>query len=175
MKLRIHDSSFACIRRDLIGYFGFEIWVRSRFLVLLVSVRAQEFLDQAEEDEAASAWRRQPAAAPAPDCICGAEERTAAHRGGGDGRLQRCRRWLSERASLFAVCPRSVRPRRGSAHSPASEASQQPVLAASPGVFFQNCFFHKYIFDFIIYSFVPIPPGCGAASPLPPCCRAVGI
>ena len=27
---------------------------------------------------------------------------------------------------------------------------------------FQNRFLQKYIFGFIIYSFVPLPPGCGA-------------
>ena len=39
---------------------------------------------------------------------------------------------------------------------------------------FQNYFLHKYIFSFIIYSFVPLPSGCGATGPLPPSCRAVG-
>ena len=33
---------------------------------------------------------------------------------------------------------------------------------------FQNRFLHKYIFGFIIYRFIPLPPGCGAAGPLPP-------
>ena len=32
---------------------------------------------------------------------------------------------------------------------------------------FQNCFLHKYIFGFIIYRFIPLPPGRGAAGPLP--------
>ena len=39
---------------------------------------------------------------------------------------------------------------------------------------FQNRFLQKYIFGFIIYSFVPLSPGCGAAGPLLPRCRAVG-
>ena len=32
---------------------------------------------------------------------------------------------------------------------------------------FQNYFLQKYIFCFIIYNFAPLPPGCGAAGPLP--------
>ena len=39
---------------------------------------------------------------------------------------------------------------------------------------FQNYFLQKYIFGFLIYRFIPLPPGCGAAGPLLPCCRAVG-
>ena len=39
---------------------------------------------------------------------------------------------------------------------------------------FQNRFLQKYIFSFIIYRFIPLPPGCGAAGPLPPSCQAVG-
>jgi len=39
---------------------------------------------------------------------------------------------------------------------------------------FQNHFLQKYIFGFIIYRFIPLPPGCVAAGPLPPSCRAVG-
>ena len=35
---------------------------------------------------------------------------------------------------------------------------------------FQNYFLQKYIFGFIIYSFVSLPSGCGAAGP----CRAEG-
>ena len=41
-------------------------------------------------------------------------------------------------------------------------------------IFFKNVFLQKYIFSFIIYSFILLPPGCGAAGPLPPSCRAVG-
>ena len=33
---------------------------------------------------------------------------------------------------------------------------------------FQNCFLHKYIFSFIIYRFIPLPPGCGTAGPFRP-------
>jgi len=32
---------------------------------------------------------------------------------------------------------------------------------------FQNRFLQKYIFGFTIYRFVPLPPGRGAAAPLP--------
>ena len=39
---------------------------------------------------------------------------------------------------------------------------------------FQNCFLQKYIFGFIIYRFIPLSPGCGAADPLPPSYRAGG-
>ena len=39
---------------------------------------------------------------------------------------------------------------------------------------FENRFLQKYIFSFIIYSFILLPPGCGAARGLPPLCRAVG-
>ena len=30
-------------------------------------------------------------------------------------------------------------------------------------IYFSKSFLQKYIFNFIIYSFVPLPPGCGAA------------
>ena len=39
---------------------------------------------------------------------------------------------------------------------------------------FQNRFLHKYIFGFIIYRFIPLPPGRGAAGGLPPPSRVVG-
>ena len=39
---------------------------------------------------------------------------------------------------------------------------------------FQNRFLQNYIFGFIIYRFIPLSPGCGAADPLPPSYRAVG-
>ena len=52
-------------------------------------------------------------------------------------------------------------------------------------LFFQNCFLQKYIFGFIIYMFIPLPSGrgaaggrplvCGAGGPLPPPCRAVRV
>jgi len=38
---------------------------------------------------------------------------------------------------------------------------------------FQKHFLHKYIFNFTIYSFIPLPPGRGAAGGLPPGIRAV--
>ena len=37
---------------------------------------------------------------------------------------------------------------------------------------FQNSFLQKYIFSFIIYRFIPLPPGRGAAGGLPPVCGA---
>ena len=44
---------------------------------------------------------------------------------------------------------------------------------------FQNHFSHKYIFNFTIYKFVPLPPGRGAAGGRPPhrwaAGRAVGV
>ena len=39
---------------------------------------------------------------------------------------------------------------------------------------FQKYFLLKYIFNFTIYSFIPLPPGRGAAGGLPPVCGAAG-
>jgi len=57
------------------------------------------------------------------------------------------------------------------AHDTCSRVSWAGTLNNDVFFIFKNRFLQKYIFSFIIYNFVPLPPGCGAASPLPPCCR----
>ena len=54
------------------------------------------------------------------------------------------------------------------------DASSGDVAAFFIFIFFKNVFLQKYIFGFIIYNFIPQPPGCGAGGPLPPYSRAVG-
>ena len=55
------------------------------------------------------------------------------------------------------------------------EYNQSSVLRAFfIFIFFENIFLQKYIFNITIYSFVPLPPGIGAAGGLPPGIGAAG-
>ena len=80
-------------------------------------------------------------------------------------------------ADLWADAPHpALGPTHLGSNTPAAPGPLQPSNAARtaagarhpPEVFFyfyifQNHFLHKYIFGFIIYRFIPLPPGCRAA------------